>query len=109
MGRIMKLLARELNLPVIILMDAPCAVDFRREHRLNMSDFSHELMDAVDISLFPYRDDRYHLDFNYDKPVVMEISILKNEYGTCRDGLYVLYDRSKHYIVDPFYSKMDDE
>ena len=103
MGLILKLFARELDLPVIFLMDAPREVDFRSEHRLGLFDFSHELMDSVDIAIFPYRDGIYHPGLNWGKPVVMEMIFGKNKYGLCGTQ-YVLFDRSKHYVVDHCYT-----
>ena len=81
-SRQLKLLAREMDCPVIALSQLSRAPEQRPDHRPNLSDLreSGAIEQDADIVLFLYRDDYYNKE-NSEKPGICEINIAKNRSG----------------------------
>lgn len=78
---LLKILAREINVPIVLLSQISRAVDMRDEHRPTLQDFreSDTIIQVADIILFLYREDYYNTE---DKPTnKAEIIIAKNRNG----------------------------
>ena len=80
-SRNLKLLAREMDCPVIVLSQLSRAPEQRQDHRPILSDLreSGSIEQDADIVIFLYRDDYYNE--NTDKPGVCEVNIAKNRSG----------------------------
>ena len=80
-SRNLKLLARELDCPVIVLSQLSRAPEQRQDHRPILSDLreSGSIEQDADIVIFLYRDDYYNE--NTDKPGVCEVNIAKHRSG----------------------------
>lgn len=80
-SRNLKLLAREMDCPVIVLSQLSRAPEQRQDHRPILSDLreSGSIEQDADIVIFLYRDDYYNE--NTDKPGVCEINIAKHRSG----------------------------
>ena len=80
-SRNLKLLAREMDCPVIVLSQLSRAPEQRQDHRPILSDLreSGSIEQDADIVIFLYRDDYYNE--NTDKPGVCEVNIAKHKSG----------------------------
>ena len=80
-SRNLKLLAREIDCPVIVLSQLSRAPEQRQDHRPILSDLreSGSIEQDADIVIFLYRDDYYNE--NTDKPGVCEVNIAKHRSG----------------------------
>ncbi len=81
LSRHLKLLAREMDCPVIVLSQLSRAPEQRPNHRPVLSDLreSGSIEQDADIVIFLYRDDYYNE--NSEKPGVCEINIAKHRSG----------------------------
>ena len=81
-GRSLKILAKELNVPVIALSQLSRAVEGRPDHRPMLSDLreSGSIEQDADIVMFLYRDDYYNE--NSEKKNIAEVIIAKQRSGS---------------------------
>lgn len=81
LSRGMKLLAREMDCPIIVLSQLSRAPDQRENHRPVLSDLreSGAIEQDADVVIFLYRDEVYHEDT--EKPDVCEIIVAKHRNG----------------------------
>lgn len=81
LSRYLKLLAREMDCPVVVLSQLSRSPDQRPNHRPVLSDLreSGAIEQDADIVLFLYRDDYYNEDS--EKPGICEINLAKHRSG----------------------------
>ena len=81
-SRNLKLLAREMDCPVVALSQLSRAPEQRPDHHPNLADLreSGSIEQDADVVMFLYRDDYYNKE-NSEKPGVCEINIAKNRSG----------------------------
>ncbi len=81
-SRNLKLLAREMDCPVIVLSQLSRAPELRQDHRPILSDLreSGSIEQDADIVIFLYRDDYYNPD-NSDKHGICEVNLAKHRSG----------------------------
>ncbi len=82
LSRNLKLIAREMDCPVIVLSQLSRAPEQRQDHRPQLADLreSGSIEQDADIVLFLYRDDYYEKE-NSEKPGVCEVIISKQRSG----------------------------
>ena len=81
-SRNLKLLAREMDCPVIVLSQLSRAPELRQDHRPILSDLreSGSIEQDADIVIFLYRDDYYNPD-NTEKHGICEVNLAKHRSG----------------------------
>ena len=81
-SRHLKLLAREMDCPVIVLSQLSRAPELRQDHRPILSDLreSGSIEQDADIVIFLYRDDYYNPD-NSEKHGICEVNVAKHRSG----------------------------
>ena len=82
LSRYLKLLAREIDCPVLVLSQLSRAAEQRQDHRPILSDLrdSGAIEQDADMVIFLYRDDYYNPD-DSEKPGVCEVNIAKHRSG----------------------------
>ena len=82
LSRYLKLLAREMDCPVIVLSQLSRAPEQRQDHRPVLSDLreSGSIEQDADMVMFLYRDDYYNKE-NSEKPGVCEVNLAKHRSG----------------------------
>lgn len=82
LSRYLKLLAREMDCPVLVLSQLSRAAEQRQDHRPILSDLrdSGAIEQDADMVIFLYRDDYYNPD-DSEKPGVCEVNIAKHRSG----------------------------
>ena len=82
--RYLKIAARELNVPIIVLSQLSRAVETRKDHRPVLSDLreSGSIEQDADIVMFIYKADMYNDVVNEDEPGVCELNIAKHRNGS---------------------------
>ena len=82
LSRYLKLLAREMDCPVMVLSQLSRAPEQRQDHRPILSDLreSGAIEQDADMVIFLYRDDYYNPDTS-EKPGVCEVNIAKHRSG----------------------------
>ena len=82
LSRYLKLLAREIDCPVIVLSQLSRAPEMRQDHRPILSDLreSGSIEQDADIVIFLYRDDYYNPD-SEDKHGICEVILAKHRSG----------------------------
>ena len=78
---LLKIIAKELNCPVVALSQLSRAPEQRADHRPMLSDLreSGSIEQDADIVMFLYRDEYYHPDS--DRKNIGEVIIAKNRHG----------------------------
>lgn len=114
MTRYLKIAARELNVPILVLSQLSRAVEQRKgDHKPQLSDLreSGSIEQDADIVLFIYKPDMYNDVVNEDEPGICTLSIAKHRNGELKDiklrwiGEYTTFvDKDKHAYV-----KSEDE
>ena len=84
MTRYLKIAARELDVPIIVLSQLSRAVETRKDHRPVLSDLreSGAIEQDADIVLFIYKADMYNDVVNEDEPGVCELIVAKHRNGS---------------------------
>ncbi len=88
MTRYLKIAARELNVPIIVLSQLSRAVEQRKgDHKPQLSDLreSGSIEQDADIVLFIYKPDMYNDVENEDEPGICTLSIAKHRNGELKD------------------------
>ncbi|MBE7082547.1 MAG: replicative DNA helicase [Clostridiales bacterium] len=88
MTRYLKIAARELNIPIIVLSQLSRAVEQRKgDHKPQLSDLreSGSIEQDADIVLFIYKPDMYNDVVNEDEPGICTLSIAKHRNGELKD------------------------
>ena len=82
--RYLKIAAKELNVPIILLSQLSRAVDARKDHRPILSDLreSGAIEQDADIVIFIYKADMYNDVVSEDEPGVCEVIIAKHRNGS---------------------------
>ena len=82
LSRYLKLLAREMDCPVLVLSQLSRAAEQRQDHRPVLSDLrdSGAIEQDADMVIFLYRDDYYNPDTS-EKPGICEVNIAKHRSG----------------------------
>jgi replicative DNA helicase len=111
-SRYLKALARELNVPVVVLSQLNRTPETREDHRPRMSDLreSGSIEQDADVIMLLHREDYYHQnDPDYDKDHTAEVIIAKQRNGptgTVKLSFLEQYTRfekaASEHIEDPF-------
>ena len=82
--RYLKIAAKELDVPIILLSQLSRAVEARKDHRPVLSDLreSGAIEQDADIVIFIYKADMYNDVVNEDEPGVCEVIIAKHRNGS---------------------------
>jgi replicative DNA helicase len=104
-SRALKVLARELAIPIVLLSQLSRAPELRSDHRPMLSDLreSGALEQDADVVLFLYRDEVYHPD-REDNKGLAEIIIGKQRngpLGTVKVCFIKEYTRFENFIEEP--------
>lgn len=102
-SRSLKILARELSIPVITLSQLSRSVEHRQDKRPSMSDLrdSGSLEQDADIVMFMYRDDYYNM--NSENKNTIEINIAKQRNGAT-GRIELTYLKEFNLFLDKFIS-----
>lgn len=101
-SRMLKNLARELDIPILCLSQLSRKVEERESKKPMMSDLrdSGALEQDADIVMFLYRHEYYN---SFDRPGRAELTISKNRHGEIGTvQLYFKKELAKFYSIDPF-------
>ena len=82
--RSLKVLAIELDIPIIVLSPLSRTVEGRRNHRPTPYDLRHTVpsaLTAADQIWFLYRESYYHFPVKKSEEALLEIDVTKNSYG----------------------------
>lgn len=92
----LKALAKELNVPVLILSQLSKELESREDNKPTLTDFkkSSAIVDYADTIMFVYKDDYYNEDS--EKKSVVEVITAKNKYGNI--GTDELLDIRNRYV-----------
>lgn len=109
MTRNLKIMAKELNVPVILLSQLSRAAEQRQGHRPMLSDLrdSGSIEQDADIVLFLYREGYYEEDI--ENKTVAQIIVAKNRHGSTGDvdvrwvGEYTRFESLELYRNEPDY------
>lgn len=84
MTRSLKILAKDLNVPVILLSQLSRAAEQRQGHKPMLSDLrdSGSIEQDADIVMFLYRDDYYNEDDDGEENAVAQCIVAKNRHGS---------------------------
>lgn len=107
-SRGLKMLARELDVPVVALSQLSRAPEQRPDHRPIMSDIreSGAIEQDADVIMFLYRDEYYNKDT--DKKNVAELNVAKNRQGEIKKiDLAWISGQTRFYDLDRQYSGAD--
>ena len=98
-SRSLKLLARELNIPILCLAQLSRKVDERPNHRPTLGDLrdSGAIEHDADVVLFLYRRDYYD---KADRPGEAELIVAKNRHGAI-GSIYLRYDKTTCRFSNP--------
>ncbi len=79
----LKKLAKELDMPIVLLSQLPRTTENREDHRPMLSDLAEfgDIGKICDVVMFLYRDEYYYLDT--DKKGIAEVIVAKNPLGNC--------------------------
>ena len=107
-SRSLKILAKELDCPVIALSQLSRSPELRKDHRPILSDLreSGSIEQDADIVMFLYNDDYYKRPKDVPPSSVMEVILAKNRSGST-GTVELVFDRG--YLSFKNYVKGDDE
>lgn len=98
----LKVLAKELKVPIIILSNLSQDLELRENKRPVLSDFTYtsSIVNYADTIIFLYRDDYYNTDIKqYNRYTVTEFIIAKNKRGNI-GTVKLLYNNKRYINID---------
>ncbi len=98
----LKIFAKELNVPIIILSNLSQDLELREDKRPVLSDFTYtsSIVNYADTIIFLYRDDYYNTDIKqYNRYTVTEFIIAKNKRGGI-GTVKLLYNNKRYINID---------